>query len=60
MRNILAKVAHRDKANLAEQLKQIWQQPDRRSAEKLARLIIDEYESKYPEAMSCFEEDLED
>ena len=60
MRNILAKVAHRDKANLAEQLKQIWQQPDRRSAEKLAELIIEEYESKYPEAMSCLEEGLED
>jgi transposase-like protein len=45
---------------LAEKLKQIWQQPDRRSAEKLARLIIEEYESRYPEAMSCLEEGLED
>jgi transposase-like protein len=60
MRNILARVPHRDKRRLAEKLKQIWQQPDRRSAEKLAKLIIEEYESKYPEAMSCLEEGLED
>ncbi len=40
MRNILAKVPHRDKARLAEQLKQIWLQPVRRSAERLAELII--------------------
>jgi len=60
MRNILARVPHRDKKRLAEKLKQIWQQPDRRSAEKLAKLIIEEYESKYPEAMSCLEEGLED
>ncbi len=60
MRNILARVPHRDKRRLAEKLKQIWQQPDRRSAEKLARLIIEEYESKYPEAMSCLEEGSED
>jgi len=37
-------VPHRDKANLAEQLKQIWLQPDRRSAERLAELLIREYE----------------
>lgn len=60
MRNILVKVAHRDKARLAEKLKQIWLQPDRASAEKLASLIIEEYEKKYPEAMRCLEEGLED
>jgi putative transposase len=60
MRNILVKVSHRDKARLAEKLKQIWLQPDRRSAERLAQLIIEEYEGKYPEAMRCLEEGLED
>jgi transposase-like protein len=60
MRNILAKVPHRDKAHLAEKLKQIWLQPDRRSAERVAELIIEEYEEKYPEAMRCLEEGLED
>jgi transposase-like protein len=60
MRNILAKVPHGDKANLAEQLKQIWLQPVRSSAERLAELIIEEYEGKYPEAMRSLEEGLED
>jgi len=60
MRNILAKVPHRVKARLADQLKQIWLQPVRRSAERLAELIIKEYEEKYPEAMRCLEEGLED
>jgi len=53
MRNILAKVPHRDKARLADQLKQIWLQSVRRSAERLAELTIEEYEEKYPEAMRC-------
>jgi transposase-like protein len=60
MRNILVKVSHRDKARLAEKLKQIWPQPDRGSAERLAQLIIEEYEGKYPEAMRCLEEGVED
>lgn len=60
MRNILVRVPHRDKARVAEKLKQIWLQPDKRSAEKLAALIIEEYESRYPEAMRCLEEGLED
>jgi len=60
MRNILARVPYRDKARVAEKIKQIWLQPDQRSAEKLAKLIIEEYERKYPEAMSCLEEGLED
>ena len=60
MRNILAKIPHREKARLAEKLKQILLQPDRRSAERPAELIIEEYEGKYPEAMRCLEENLED
>jgi len=60
MRNILARVPNRDKARVAERLKQIWLQPDKRSAEELASLLIEEYESRYPEAMCCLEEGLED
>ncbi len=60
MRNVLAKVSSRDKARLAEKLKQIWLQPDKAGAEKVAPLIIEEYEEKYPEAMGCLEEGLED
>jgi len=57
---MLVKVAHRDKARLAEKLKQIGLHPDRRSAQRLAKLIIEEYEGKYPEAMRCLDEGLED
>ena len=60
MQNILAKVPHGDKANMAEQLKRIWLKPARRSAERLAELVIMEYEEKYPEAMRCLEQGLED
>jgi len=60
MRNILVKVSPRDKARLAEKLKQIWLQPEIGSAERLAQLIIEEYEGKYPEAMRFVEEGLED
>jgi len=60
MRNILARVPHRDKARVAEKIKQIWLQPDQRSAEKLAKLIIEKFERKYPEDTSCLEEVLED
>ena len=60
MRNILARVSSKDKARLAEKLKHIWLQPDRESAKKLAGVIIEEYERKYPEAMRCLEEGLEE
>jgi len=40
MRNILAKIPHCDRAHLVEQLKQIWLPPGRRSAERLAEVII--------------------
>jgi len=60
MRNILVKVSPRYKSRLVEKLKQIWLQPDRRRAERLAQLIIEEYEGKYPEARRCLEEGLED
>ncbi|MCX7974760.1 MAG: transposase [Candidatus Aminicenantes bacterium] len=49
MRNILAKVASRNKARLAEKLMKIWLQVDRTRAEKLFSLVIEEDEKKYPE-----------
>ncbi|MBC7362510.1 MAG: transposase [Candidatus Aminicenantes bacterium] len=60
MRNILARIPHSNKARMGEKLKQIWLQPERHSAEKVGRLIIEEYMTKYPKAMSCLEEGLED
>jgi len=60
MRNILAHVGHRDKGQFAGRLKQIWIQPDRASAMKLAQLFIEEYEEQYPEAIEVLRNGLED
>lgn len=60
MRNIMAHVGHRDKAQFAARLKQIWVQPDRESAVKLAELFIEEYEEQYPEAIETLRAGLED
>ena len=60
MRNILARVPHREKALFAERLKQIWLQPDKRTALLVAGSIIHDYEKRFPEAIKCLEEGLED
>jgi putative transposase len=60
MRNILARVKHSDKKTFAEKLKQIWLQPDQESARRTARIFIEEYQNKYPEAVRCLESGLED
>lgn len=60
MRNILAHISGRDKKAFAEKLKQIWLQPDYDSAKKYANALMDEYEGKYPEAVSTLEEGLEE
>lgn len=60
MRNILAKVPHKEKARFAERLKQIWLQPYKRSAKRMAALLSEEYEKRFPEAIHCLEEGLED
>ena len=60
MRNILAHICGRDKQSFAEKLKQIWLQPDCDSAKKYANSLMDEYESKYPDAINTLEEGLED
>jgi putative transposase len=60
MRNILAKVPHKEKARFAERLKQIWMQPDKRNAKRMAALVCEEYEKRFPEAIHCLEEGLED
>ncbi len=59
MRNILARVSHKDKAAFGQKLKAIWLQPDRDSAIRYAHEIIEEYAARYPEAISVLEEGLE-
>ena len=60
MRNILARVPHRDKSLFSERLKQIWLQPDKHSAMSLAQTMIHDYEKRFPEAIKCLDEGLED
>ncbi|HOW86792.1 MAG TPA: IS256 family transposase [Candidatus Aminicenantes bacterium] len=60
MRNILAKVPHREKSRFAAHLKQIWLEPDKKSARRAAAALIDDYEKRFPDAIRCLEEGLED
>lgn len=60
IRNILSKIPHSAKEQVAAAVKQIWTQPDKTSALKTARGIIAEYGKRFPEAIHCLEEGLED
>jgi len=60
MRNILAKVAPKQKQTIAQRLKLIWQQPDATTARRTAAIVIEEYAAAFPDAMACLEDGLED
>jgi putative transposase len=60
MRNILAKIPHKEKGRFAAHLKQIWLEPDKKSARRAAAALIDDYEKRFPEAIRCLEEGLDD
>jgi transposase-like protein len=60
MRDILAKVPHKEKGRFAAHLEQIWLQPDRKSARRAADHLAQEYGGRFPEAIRCLEEGLED
>jgi transposase-like protein len=60
MRNILAKVTHKNKEVFASRLKQIWLQPDRETAIAYCREVIEQYADVVPEAISILEDGLED
>jgi len=60
MRNVLAKVPHREKGRFAAHLKQIWLEPDKKSARRAAAALIDDYGKRFPEAVRCLEEGLDD
>lgn len=60
MRNIMARIPHKEKRHFAERLKQIWLQPDKQSALSVAGLLIKDYEKRFPEAIRCLENGLED
>jgi transposase-like protein len=60
MRNILAKVTHKNKEVFASRLKQIWLQPDRETAIAYCREVIEQYADALPEATAILEDGLED
>jgi len=60
MRNIMAHIPHREKKRFAERLKQIWLQPYKQSALSMASHLIKDYEKRFPEAIQCLENGLED
>ena len=60
MRNILAHVHRAEKKHFAEKLKQIWLQPDPDSARRYVELVTEEYGERFPEAIECLLEGLED
>ncbi len=60
MRNILAKIPHRNKESFASELKQIWLAPDADAARKRAVALAEQYENRFPEAVKILEDGLED
>ena len=60
MRNILAHIPHKDKDAFAQNLKTIWLAPTREQACKLAEEICRQYEHRFPKAIRCLEDGLED
>jgi transposase-like protein len=59
-RNILAHVGHKEKARVAEKLKQIWNQPDKKTALQLAAMFIKEFAEMFPGAVETLQNGLED
>jgi len=60
MRNIMAHIPYKEKKRFAERFKQIWLQPDKESTLYMASLQIKDYEKRFPEAIRCLENGLED
>lgn len=60
MRNILAHVAPKQKVAFSKQLKLIWHQKNERDALAWGRAIEEEYGQRFPKAIKCLMEGLED
>jgi putative transposase len=60
MRNLLARVPQKEKNIFAQKLKQIWVQPDRKSAIRTAKILMAEYKAKYPDVVELLAAGLED
>lgn len=60
MRNILSYVGQKEKAAFAKQLKLVWSQPDKKHAIAYAKALEKEYETRFPKAIECLINGLED
>lgn len=60
MRNILAYIPQKEKRTFAQQLKSIWQAPTKEQAYQRAEELMQGYERRFPKAIHCLEEGLED
>lgn len=60
MRNILAHVPQRDKADFAAKLKDIWLAPTISCARRRAQEMAEEYAKRFPKAIQLLEDGLED
>ena len=60
MRNILAYVPQKEKKAFAAVLKEIWLAPTAELARKRAYDVIDFYAKRFPKAVQCLEDGLED
>lgn len=60
MRNILAHVPHKEKNAFAQQLKAVWLAPTREQAYRRAEDLCQQYERRFPKAIRCLEDGLED
>jgi len=60
MRNILAHIPQKDKKSFAAELKGIWLAPSDESARQRAADLTDKYDRRFPKAIQCLEDGLED
>ena len=60
MRNILAYVPQKEKKSFAAVLKEIWLAPTAELARKRAYDVMDAYAKRFPKAVQCLENGLED
>ncbi len=60
MRNILAHVSKKNKADFANELKSIWLSVDAEEARLKARKLMDKHQKSSPAAIKCLKDGLED
>jgi transposase-like protein len=59
MRNVLSCVPYKEKAKLADYLKQIFDSPNRQMAATIAKMIAKKYQTSYHKVSQMLEEELE-